>query len=129
MSITWTCDACETPVEDGRGYVCISPREAVRRLAELSIWRPGGSTRPPAVVPWRILHTTCDPDQEGPEYWWDVEKLRTAAGVDGFAAQVRCKTWATTATDLEAVVDAALARLAAHGNQNRGTLDNVIVVH
>lgn len=110
MTIPWNCDTCRLPIEDRKGYVWISPRRALRRMQEIEAWRPGGGVSAPEVLNWQAMHEACETDPEGPEYWWDIERLRTPAGVEEFRSHLAAKVWSLTATDLESFVERASAR-------------------
>lgn len=113
MTLTWKCDVCRLPVEDGDGWVTVDLREAVRvaesqrdfqraedrrKEAAGTSWIAldlAGLLDLPDEAPWKVYHRSCDPDprEDRPAYWFDVERMRTAAQVLDWGFHLQGKNW------------------------------------
>lgn len=109
------CDSCGTPIADGDGSIRMSfqmlnaARRAGREAADGSgsVGTVGELLSLPPILPWQILHSVCRP-QDDDAYEIDVERARTAAGLDWWTAHLRSKNWFPL-TDWDELVGSASA--------------------
>lgn len=119
--LTWRCHRCEEPVEDGRGYIHVSSYELARHQRAIADyrernkgWRPidvADLMSLPGEAEWRVTHTSCDPDPDSNDYWFDVARCRTWPMLLGWSAHLMQKSWITS-TDFSEFLYGALD---AHG--------------
>jgi predicted GIY-YIG superfamily endonuclease len=110
--LMWNCDVCETPIEDGEGYLTVSYTEIFdhkhwmdafnkkqqRGLAELDqegfvVFQLSALNDCPPRAPWRRLHQRCDPNIESTDYWFSIERIRTYPQVLEWTAHLMGKNW------------------------------------
>lgn len=113
VTITWRCDGCGVAIEDGAGYIEIDSAAAQQQALERRQWHRENDGKMlslseipvPRPVPWRAWHRACDPDPDGGEYWFDVERIRNMAQFLDFYGHVSGKTWhsSTTLRDIRAL--------------------------
>lgn len=99
--ITWNCNVCGFPIADDTGYLSLD-MSAVATVEEARHnWKtdhPDGASlddlmRYPEAAPWAALHKHCDPDPEGPSYWYDIERCRTHQQLLARTAHLMGKRW------------------------------------
>ena len=107
--ITWTCNKCSKPIEDGAGYVIVDAVEA-DRCEEEAVTTPVDMTDAPGRVEWEVLHAGCDPHPERSDYRVAVERMRTPAQVLHWTTHLMKTSWlrSTNWDDLLEVVAAQL---------------------
>ncbi|KXF51065.1 hypothetical protein AXA44_15465 [Rhodococcus sp. SC4] len=95
VRITYYCDECHRPIEDGDGYVHLAYPPAQADEGEGKATESGGFLmvtaatiklevpKPPpptTTVPtrhWETHHRRCDPHPNRDDYWYAVERMRT----------------------------------------------------
>jgi hypothetical protein len=105
-----TCEECDERIADGDGYLTVSlaaihRREQAEQECEQENLRrttPGGLSLYSAadlltvleIIRWRVLHSRCDPDPEGDDYWIAVERIKTPSGLLELTAHlIETKAW------------------------------------
>ena len=111
MQLLWTCAACQQPIDDRAGYVHID-RTAVHVVEEawtayeqreredhcatvdgftVVDWHALAAL--PADARWLTHHADCDPDPDGCDYWFGVERARTHAHLLDWTSHLMQKPW------------------------------------
>lgn len=99
--ITWNCNVCGFPISDGTGYLSLDMAVVSQVEQALHAWKaehPDGASvdelmRYPQSAPWTSLHRDCDPDPEGPSYWYDIDRCRTHQQLLARTAHLMGKRW------------------------------------
>jgi hypothetical protein len=115
--LVWRCDVCRRPIADGAGYVCVN-RDAIRAYnARAEAWEAehvvdgfytaGALFDHPELVPWKRLHTRCDPDVDADDYFIVVSQLRSPAAVLRWCAHLGEKEWLDRTTWSDVLRDVA----------------------
>lgn len=115
ITLTWFCDHCGLPVENGDGHIEVS-RTAARDAQ--AAWAAGKrahtdehgwetwDTRDlmamPEPVRWQVWHAKCDPDPDGDAdpYWIAIERVRNLAQLLDLHGHMGEKNW-TKYTDFD----------------------------
>lgn len=120
-ALIWRCAVCNEPIADKAGYVHVSNRdvntheewrqqyEAERR--ELGSWVPidlKALFEAPDRAKWVAHHRGCDPDPHSSDYWFGVERARTAVQLLDWSLHLSEKCWLED-TDWTSFIGAALA--------------------
>jgi hypothetical protein len=106
-AITWICDVCDDPIDDGDGYIGVDATAATcAYLAVLDLecrQRSAGgiqfvSMSDLAALPkperWFVVHQTCDPHpHRESDYHFDVARCRTVPELLGWNAHLSGKNW------------------------------------
>jgi hypothetical protein len=106
-AVVWTCEVCGQEIADAEGYVTVSFADLAEHDHAAKTWdeaHPVAGDRVRAVTlrefisypspaRWQVLHRRCDPDLEVSAYWIGTERIRTAADVIAWAAQLGEKSW------------------------------------
>lgn len=94
--LVWICEHCTQPVDDGTGYLHINLTEvhqaevAEAKLGEYVDIDQLLEIRTPR---WQTHHQACDPDLDAPDYFIDVNRLRTHADLLARTAHLSGKRW------------------------------------
>lgn len=101
--ITWTCDVCGQPVDDGTGYLHASyldiqaAKDARKQYDQEHApdggWQVVDLLNLPKRAPWQVHHRACDPRPDGGDYIIEVERIRTHLEVLERTAHLLEKTW------------------------------------
>jgi hypothetical protein len=100
IELEFICDSCGTPIADGDGSIRMSFQmlNAARRAGREatsgsdSVGTVGELLSLPPILPWRILHSVCRP-QDDDAYEIDVERARTLGALDWWTTHLRSKNW------------------------------------
>lgn len=105
----WTCDICHKPIRGATGYVTISDRRGgypqgngdkqprkpplpgIHSVAERIA--NGEFDIPPLSVKFAVMHAACDPNPDGSEYWFGVERACTLEKYLHWALHLGDKVW------------------------------------
>ncbi len=102
--ITWLCDECHRPVADGTGclhiaYSAIRATEAGQRKWKQDhpgpVFTVADLLTFPAPAPWAVHHLRCDPRPNSDDYWFGVERIRSAVDVIEWTSHLTAKAWST----------------------------------
>lgn len=97
--LTWLCQRCEEPINDGDGYLHVSHTE-IRHVLRLQVYDQ------PAL--WMVHHRGCDPRPMSDDYWIDVAHVHTWHDVLDRHLHLQRKKW-LPATDWPSVIYNAVA--------------------
>lgn len=114
--LVWVCEACQSPVADGEGYLHVSMvevRSAERAIADERDERDNSwgtvdinaFLSGPGPARWRTHHAGCDPEPDDADYWIDVARVRTHAHLLARTAHLMGKAW-LSCTDWDELIDA-----------------------
>lgn len=106
LRIVHSCDICRSAIEPGTGYIMCDTREADRYLREQQEWEAAHEIAPgviliegsdlldgPDPARWTAMHRRCDPNLDGCEYWFDVERADTPLKLLDWTAHLLDKVW------------------------------------
>ena len=115
--ITWVCDKCHRPIANGQGYVhiacsAIRSTEAGQRKWDQEhpgpVYAAADLVTYPAPAPWEIHHHRCDPRPNSDDYWFGIERIRSAVDVIEWTEHLTGKAWSTDWSDTLRAVCSAL---------------------
>lgn len=117
--LTWICEACSRPVNDGKGYLHVSMHDVHERerawrefekkhTTELGLQIAGEAWSEMFdmvdIAKWQAHHGECDPDPDSGDYWFAIERVRTHADLLRRTGHLMEKTW-LEATDCAELID------------------------
>lgn len=102
--LTWRCDGCSQPIDDGDGWLTVDVRAAIARERRADrIEHHGGGLQAIDIgalmrigdaIPWRAVHPDCDPDHGQAGYCIPVARVRDVVELLDWYGHLGVKPWA-----------------------------------